>query len=64
MEGSGKSFGGTRIRLTQAGEAFLSGRSNFVEVNGIDEWVAGVHLDSKAGNVWFRDGETLIKRNG
>jgi hypothetical protein len=62
MEGDGSTFGGTDVRLTAAGEAFVEGRKNFVELNGIDEWVAGVHLDSKTGDVWFRDGETLVNR--
>ena len=57
------SYRGCKVRLTAAGEAFLKGRKNFVEVNGIDEWVAGVHLDSGTGDVWFRDGETLVAAN-
>lgn len=61
MQGDMSSYRECEVRLTTAGEAFLEGRKNFVEVNGIDEWVAGVHLDSKTDDVWFRDGETLVK---
>jgi hypothetical protein len=63
IEGDLSSYRGCDARLTTAGEAFLEAQSNFVEVNGIDEWVAGVHLDSMTGDVWFRDGETLVKGN-
>jgi len=63
MEGNMSSYSGCEVRITAAGEAFLEGRKNFVEVNGIDEWVAGVHLDSRKREVWFRDGEGLIEAN-
>ena len=38
----------------------LAGRRNFVELNGVDDWVGGVHLDSRTGVVWFRRGEELV----
>jgi Domain of unknown function (DUF1835) len=60
MEGDLSSYRGCEVRLTAAGEAFLEGSKNFAEVNGVDEWVAGVHLDSRAHQVWFRNGETLV----
>jgi hypothetical protein len=50
----------TEVRLTENGEALLAGNGNAVEWNGIDDWVAGVHLDSRAGRVWFRNGQTLV----
>lgn len=50
----------TMIAIADAGRAVLNGEANAVELNGIDDWVAGVHLDSKAGRVWFyRDGELV-----
>ena len=51
---------GTEVRLTEHGEGLLGGQGNAVEWNGIDDWVAGVHLDSSSGRVWFREGQTLI----
>jgi hypothetical protein len=29
-------------------------------LNGIDDWVGGVHLDSRAGNVWYHKDGTLV----
>ena len=50
------------VRLTPFGQRILDGQANFVDANGIDDWVFGVHLQSDAGRVWFhRDGE-LIRR--
>jgi hypothetical protein len=31
-----------------------------VEWNGIDDWVAGVRLDSRNGRVWFHREQTLV----
>lgn len=53
-----------RATLTDFGRQVLRGEANAVEVNGIDDWVLGVHLSSADGNVWFRDGEKLIRRSG
>ena len=39
------------VKITAAGEEILAGRKDFVNLNGIDDWVGGVHLDSKAGMV-------------
>jgi hypothetical protein len=53
---------GTEARLTPAGERFLNAESNFVELNGIDDWVAGVHLDSRVGDVWFHQDRKIVRR--
>jgi hypothetical protein len=54
---------GTEARLTEHGEAILAGDGNAVEWNGIDDWVGGVHLDSRSGRVWFhRDGALIRSR--
>ncbi|NUP13465.1 MAG: hypothetical protein HOW73_46095 [Polyangiaceae bacterium] len=47
----------TGAKLTKAGEEFLAGARSYVQLNGINEWVAGVHLDSSANRVWYRDDE-------
>lgn len=49
-----------KVKLTEAGKLALAGEANFVELNGIDEWIGGVHLDSRAGEVWYRDGDVLL----
>ncbi|MCB1874788.1 MAG: DUF1835 domain-containing protein [Chromatiales bacterium] len=41
-----------QLGLTAIGERLLSGRADWVELNGIDRWVGGIHLDSGKGKVW------------
>jgi Domain of unknown function (DUF1835) len=48
--------------LTPEGEQFLRGELNFVELNGIDDWVGGVHLDSRTGDVWFNQDRKIVRR--
>jgi len=52
---------GEDLVLTGFGEDVLAGRKNFVEHNGLDTWIAGVHLDAAAGHVWFREGAGLVR---
>jgi hypothetical protein len=59
LSGDTKRLRETKVRLTQYGEAVLAGKGNAVEWNGIDDWVAGVHLNSRNGRVWFRREQTL-----
>lgn len=56
-----KSMANTEVRLTPDGAACLAGELNHVAVNGIERWVGGVYLTSRGGNVWFRDGEDLVR---
>lgn len=37
----------TAFEITESGEAVLKGRADFVELNGIDIWLGGVHLAGK-----------------
>jgi methyltransferase (TIGR00027 family) len=53
---------GTEVQLTPEGKQFLRGELNFVELNGIDDWVGGVHLDSRAGDVWFNQDRKIVRR--
>lgn len=55
----------TRMRecdvvLTEAGRSVLAGRANAVQLNGINNWVLGVHLDSRRGSVWYQKDGTLV----
>jgi len=43
----------TRLWLTEVGERVLSGHANHVDLNGIDEWIGGVHLMAPPGPVWY-----------
>ena len=60
LTGDPRSIRGCAVGVTAAGEDMLAGRRNFVELNGVDDWVGGVHLDSRTGVVWFRRGEELV----
>jgi hypothetical protein len=62
LSGDTTTLRGTEVRLTQHGDAILAGGGNAVEWNGIDDWVAGVHLDSRNGRVWFHNEQTLVRR--
>jgi hypothetical protein len=41
------------FELTESGESVLSGEADFVEINGIDHWLGGVHLSPE--NLWRWD---------
>jgi hypothetical protein len=43
---------GTRVELLPAGSKVLEGATNLLDVNPIDDWVGGVHLDSRTGGTW------------
>jgi len=45
-----------RFRLTETGNKVLQGNADFVELNGIDLWLGGVHLSTKE-NLWRWDKE-------
>ena len=53
-----------QVALTEAGESVLAARANAVELNGIDDWVLGVHLDSRHGSVWYHKNGTLVAGRG
>ncbi len=59
--GAGTEMRNTEFRLTLEGELVERGELNFARINGIDDWVGGVHLDSGVGKVWFRRGGTLVR---
>lgn len=57
ITGDGINLRGTEVQITKIGMAVLSGEANFVNLNGIDDWVGGTHLDSSSGRIW-------VQRNG
>lgn len=52
-----------RVRPTAFGVEVRDGRANNVEVNGIDDWIGGVHLRQGKGSPWLRRGDELIHSN-
>ena len=61
LQGAPDALRAARVSLTAPGLAVLEGRANFVALNGVDDWVGGMHLSSPSANgVWFaRDGASL-----
>lgn len=49
----------TEVRLTDMGKQFMAGTANFVQLNGLDYWVGGVHLTPE--NLWYYDNGKLIQ---
>jgi hypothetical protein len=62
LEGPSESYSRCRVRLTTSGKDVLCHKANFVEMNGIDEWVGGIHLQSAAKRVWFHSKDSLVAR--
>jgi hypothetical protein len=46
-------FNDASFELTETGRAVLAGERDFIEVNGIDRWLGGVHLGDET--LWRRD---------
>ena len=46
------------VRITDLGRRVLAREANFVTLNGIDEWVGGVHL--AAERVWFQRNGVIV----
>jgi hypothetical protein len=53
-EGEGSEMWESVFSITDAGRSVLSGAANCVTLNGIDEWLGGVHLQGHA-NIWRWD---------
>jgi hypothetical protein len=60
LSGPSRAMRDTQVRITETGMDVLNGKANAVEINGIDDWVCGVHLNSTTDDAWFCDGETLM----
>lgn len=60
LRGDRRTMRGCEVRLTNFGQAFLGSEINQVSANGIDTWVAGVHLNSAEGRVWFRNSDRTL----
>ncbi len=48
------------VQITEFGRKCLTGRQNYVLMNGIEDWVGGVHLSTRNNTVWFRHDQTLV----
>ena len=52
----------TRVGLTEAGNRVLAGDADHVELNGVDRWIGGVHLDGHADDWRWDEGLERIVR--
>ena len=52
LRGNVKVYRETAVQLTRAGRSVLAGVTHMLDLNPIDDWVGGVHLDSGAGGTW------------
>jgi hypothetical protein len=51
----------SEVQITDTGQDVLSGTKNQLDLNGIDEYIGGVHLSSQAGTArWFYENGALI----
>ena len=62
MSGDPYDMRNCEVVLTDAGESVLAAEANAVDLNGIDDWILGVHLDSERGSVWYQKEGTLVTR--
>ncbi len=53
-------FRDQRIQLTALGHALLEGATDWIDANGIDRWLGGVHLRGDAVWRWHTDDQRLI----
>lgn len=53
----------TEATIAKTGRSVLAGEANHVALNGIDDWVGGVHLKAHSGSPWLFDGQTLVPGN-
>jgi hypothetical protein len=61
LNGDQQSIRNTEAVLTPFGEAILKGEASNYPDNPIDEWAGGIHLSSKANELWFNDGGRLVR---
>jgi hypothetical protein len=60
--GSAPLTGRTPIGLSEPGRAVLGGDADYVDLNGLERWIGGVHLDSHADDWRWDEGLERIQR--
>jgi hypothetical protein len=54
LSGNQTNARGCRVAPTDFGIAVRDGQANHTEVNGVDDWIGGVHLRADKGSPWCR----------
>ncbi len=49
------------VSVTQAGSLVVEGAANAITLNGLDDWIGGVHLRDTEGQAWVREGEEIVR---
>jgi hypothetical protein len=49
------------FELTETGRAVLSGERDFIEMNEVDLWLGGVHLEAPLGWRWDEEQELMVR---
>jgi hypothetical protein len=63
LEGDPAVMSQSRFTLTDFGRSVRAGQGNAVAINGIDDWVGGVHLRAAKGSPWYRRNGTIIQKD-
>lgn len=63
LDGDTNTARGCRVTPTEFGIAVRDGRANHADMNGIDDWIGGVHLRDSVGSPWWRRGGELMPRS-
>jgi hypothetical protein len=61
LEGNTSNARGCRVMPTDFGIAVRDGEANHAGMNGVDDWIGGVHLQSSRGSPWVRQKGGLVK---
>lgn len=60
LDGDVSSMRDCRVMPTELGRAVRDRRASHAAINGIDDWIGGVHLHAKTGSPWYRRNGELI----
>lgn len=55
LSGDPRRLDSMSFALTEFGQMVLQRKANAVQINGIDEWIGGVHLQSPEGRTYYLD---------
>jgi hypothetical protein len=60
MDADPFTFASATVALTSAGAAVLDGTTSAALMNGLDDWVGGVHLQSEHNRIWYSEEGRIV----